>query len=158
MPNSSAEGCSGLLSWGRLSFVQYFFVACDVYGAQFCLESLISAALPWFWFSGWYVKSCNITDHLLLPFLQGCLQLCWTKNWAVGSKASPCFANWEWWPAWLFERCLEGKQKGSCSLHDLFGWWRLSCHVSCGVQDLCTLLLLPAFSLGRVVPSVCPKL
>lgn len=38
----------------------------------------------------------------------------------------------------------------------LSGWWRLPCHVSCGA--LCMLLLLPAFSVWRVVPCVCPKL
>lgn len=77
------------------------------------------AALPWLWFSGWYVKYCNMTDHLLLPFLQGCfctscLQLCCTKKWAVESKVSPCFANWEWWPAWLSERWFEEKHKAPC--------------------------------------------
>lgn len=76
------------------SFVWCFFNSMwCTWGAVLLRISHLSspAGLPWLLFSGWCTKSCNITDHLLLPFLQGCfctgcLQLYWTKNWALGSR------------------------------------------------------------------------
>lgn len=70
-----------LLCWRLLSFLSWKTLMspalCSIFCSTWCMWGTVffrishlssPTALSWLWFSGWCIKICNITDHLLLPF------------------------------------------------------------------------------------------